>query len=73
MPAITKVTITTSTRNYVSVDIPGNGKTDFDYDVAHVFGQLQPENFPGFTGTPEEFQTILSTSEEVKIENLGPG
>jgi hypothetical protein len=71
MVSLVRITITTSTRNYISVSVPGNGRTDNDYDVGSVFNQLQSTNFPSFTGTEAEWQVILNTSEEVKIENLG--
>ena len=70
MVSIVRVTIKTSTRNYVSVDVQGNGKTDFDYDVASVFSQLQSANFPSFNGTEVEWQAILANSEEVEVVNL---
>ena len=69
---ITKITvIAADNKHYVSVDVPGHGKTEEDYDVAKVIHQLVPSVFSSFHGTDEEWKIILEEAQEIKIENMG--
>ena len=67
----TKVTVFTSAKTYISVDIPGKGRDDTNYNVREVLGQLDSSKFPSFSGTEQEWKIILKTADNISIQNLG--
>jgi len=68
---LVKVTVKTSNRIYVSVDIPGYGFNNTNFNVAKVTLQLLPDNFPSFNGTVEEWDDIKRHAIQIKFENIG--
>ncbi len=67
---MTKVTIKSGNKTYISVDIDGHGNLDNNYNIRKVFEQLSKENFPAFNGTTEEWEVIKAEVTQTKIENM---
>ncbi len=66
-----KVTIKTDKKTYVSVEIPGHGSNNKNYSVGKTIQEITYDDFNSFHGTPEEWQVIMETAAEIKIENIG--
>ena len=67
-----KATVNNGNNTYVSVDLPGHGKTDNDYNVAKSIAEFTFDKFPAFQGTEEEWAEVLRTATKVEITNLNP-
>ena len=68
---IVKATIKSGNKTYVSIELPGYGANNSNFNVAKTALQLLPENFPAFKGTQEEWETMMDNTTEIRIENLG--
>ena len=68
---LVKATIKSDNRVYVSIDIPGHGSDDTNFNSAKTVAQVKQENFPAFTGTTEEWEVLVSNSTEIRFERIG--